>query len=347
MKTDVQKPEKSGHVKGAMTALFVLGLGLLATPLYLVGMRYYHAQERERIRSVLERAEDVEAVVFGSSHAECVDLDVMGLKGENLFSSAQDMFEIDYKVRSLLPRLKHLETAFVSVSYFSFLYDNAISPEGGKNREGKRLAVYAEYPVTLPCIPGDAGHFLKGILHPLITTDHWRRVFSRRLETSEPPESGKAKTARRDLESVRREIARLGTSPAGRAELIAHAKLRCERYQETIDAMVAEHPGLGEDALDVSTSFVSRLERRNVRVVLFTPPYFRDYNQQFDRTRRHVMEKSVDALISATGVEYYDFSHDAEFETNAALFLNSDHLNELGAALFSLKLKDRMDQRDF
>jgi hypothetical protein len=77
---------------------------------------------------------------------------------------------------------------------------------------------------------------------------------------------------------------------------------------------------------------------------LFTPPYFRAYNQQFDMTWQHVMETSINALIKTTGVEYHDFSHDAEFETNTALFVNSDHLNELGAALFSLKLKGRMDQ---
>ena len=343
MTTDEHRPEKNDMAKGMKAVLFVVILGLLAAPLYLVGMRYYHTDERGRIRSILERSADIEAVVWGSSHAECVDLDIMGLKGENLFSTAQDMFEIDYKVRALVPHLNHLKTAFVSVSYFSFLYDNAISPEGGKNREGKRISVYAEYPVTLPYIKGDAGHFLKGILHPLITTDHWRRVFSNRLEERKQP-APEEKRGRPSLESLRQEIARLTSPPDQEATLAAHAGVRCERYAATIKAMMEQHPGLREDALDIAKSFIARLQHRGVRVILFTPPYYRAYNQQFDKTWQRVMETSINALNKTTGVEYHDFSHDAEFEANPALFLNSDHLNDLGAALFSLKLKRRMEQ---
>ena len=73
---------------------------MVSAVLYRVGQGYYYVQEREKIAEMVAGPEVVEAAVWGSSHARCIQLGRMGLRGKNLFSRGQDLFEVEYKVQS-------------------------------------------------------------------------------------------------------------------------------------------------------------------------------------------------------------------------------------------------------
>lgn len=316
---------------------------ILMTPLFLLGSRYYHAEERARIAAIIDDPENLETVVWGSSHAECIELDAMGLRGENLFSSAQDLFEVEYKIRALLPYLSRLQTAFISMSYFTYIIDNSISRDPNRSRAGIRVKLYAEYPATLPFIKGDASSFAYGMLHPLITNDHWKSVvLGPPKESIRLPEKPMKQVRRININKIRAKVKSLKENPAADARLLKHAKARVLRYRSLFGRMIERHPGLQSDVFETAVSLIRRLQEKNVRVVLFTPPYYKTYNQRFNRNWKKSMQRSMKALVNQTGVEYFDFSKDAEFESTPGLFKDSDHLNALGSKFFSLKLEERL-----
>ncbi len=339
------KPSKNERpLKNALNALlFSGGLLLVIAPLYCLGSRYYHTFERTRIASLTHDPAYLQNAVWGSSHAECIDLKAMGRNGENLFSSAEDLFEVEYKVRSLLPYLTHLDTAFISMSFFSFVIDNAISRDPNRSRAGLRVNLYAEYPATLPFIPGDGSYFVFGMLYPLVTTDHWHKVF---FEEPDPafvaPEPFPQTMRPASIEAVRRKIHAMKESQQRVAWLQKHATARVRRYKDMFGRMLHRHPGLQKDAFDTAVSIVRRLQERDIRVVLFTPPYYRSYNEAFNRKWKADMRRAMKDLEAKTGVEYYNFSEDDEFVNSTKPFKDSDHLNHIGSKLFSLKLRRAM-----
>lgn len=324
--------------------LFAGGLAAVLALLVRVGHHHYPSLDDGRIAALAANPDNLEAVVWGSSHAESVDLDIMGLKGENLFFVAQDLFEIEYKVRALAPKLPKLRTALVSISYFSFHFDNRISLKGKRDRGAIRVQMYATYPKTLPWIAGDSGRFALGLLYPLVTTDHWRRVVSPKpLSPPTPPRSVPPRPEVRTLAAAGDDLDALAVSPSWAAYLRRHAEERCTSYGPLIENMLRRHPRLTTDALEAATRFVTFLQKRGVRVVLFTPPFYREYNRLFEDEWQDDMRDAVSELEARTGVEYHDFSRDPEFERSPQFFKNADHLSEPAAALFSLKLKRSMD----
>ncbi len=326
-------------------ALFLTGLCLFVILLCAIGSRYYYVRERAEIRRLIEHPEVVKTAVWGSSHAECIQLGKMGLMGVNLGARAQDLFEIQYKVESLAPRLGQLKTALISMSYFSFLYDNSVSLEHRKSRDAIRIKMYALYPFHLPYIRGDAGNFIFGVLYPVLTLDHWRRVFLEAPPTLKPDRPLPSRSTKpMPIALLRKRVAVQKEKEDAISKLKFHAKRRTAGYIPLIRRMASVHPNLEQETLAAATRAVLLLKERGVRVVLFTPPYYKEYNRLFRAAWKRSMLKTTRGLAKRTGVEYYDFATDPEFESTPKLFKNSDHLNTLGAALFSAKLKERMDR---
>lgn len=326
---------------------FVALCAAMVALLYRVGWPHYHAEERARIRAVLDAPDRVEVLVLGSSHAQAIDLEAMGLRGENLFMVAQDMFETAYGARVMAPRLPRLALVFVSVSNFTFLHDNGPFRRGGvRTRSVLRVKMYARYPISLDSIPGDASNALKGLLHPIVTEDHWRRVFEHPRWSAPPrpaPRPAEA-PAPLELETVRREVA-ASTAARSHEEHARYAATRCGNDRVTNALMLEANPRVTEMVAATTRELIAGLRARGVRVVFFTPPYYVAYNEACDERWRQLMLDEMGRIARETGVEYYDFSRDPEFERDPRLFTNADHLNGRGARLFSARLREAMAAR--
>ena len=119
------------------------------------------------------RAADFEALVVGCSHGRGIDLDRMGFVGVNLSMPWLDLFEIDYQLRALLPRLPKVRTVFIAVPYFAFSWDNSLIRDS-QLLISRRLFYY--HAPFFSFMPGDYENFIKGKLWRLLRPDHWEHV---------------------------------------------------------------------------------------------------------------------------------------------------------------------------
>src|SRR5262249_32130234 len=114
-----------------------------------------------------------------------------------------------------------------------------------------------------------------------------------------------------------------------------HALERCQQYGGYIDNMREHRGGLDEATENMLTHLVRELERSSIRVIFFTPPYYRAYNKGFHPRRKTPPPHPAGRSAAAPHPRYFDFSTEADFIDDRDLFLDSDHLGTRGKAKFS------------
>ena len=72
----------------------------------------------------------------------------------------------------------------------------------------------------------------------------------------------------------------------------------------------------------------------DITPILITTPFSSYYQNLVPESFLQEFQKTVTAIASATGVEYYDYSCDERFRDNLEYFMDADHLTEEGAAYF-------------
>ena len=115
------------------------------------------------------------------------------------------------------------------------------------------------------------------------------------------------------------------------------------RQHYRIGLSLKNRPTLVEDAFQTVAETVRALQRRRIRVIFCTPPYFAAYSEAFDPNVRRVMHAKMQQLQQTLQVEYYDFSVDPQFSHDETLFCDSHHLNRAGSTAFSTKFKAQID----
>jgi hypothetical protein len=315
-----RKTLRTGLHIGAFWSILLLTLYIL----YLAGASYYDTAENKKVRKVLSNPEYSEALVFGSSHANAINLLLLDYNGTMLHHNGADMFEVSYKLNTLIPRLANLKTVMISVSYFSFEYDNAayINRQGVDTRADRRIRLYAAYH-SMDYIEGDFRNYLKGKLYPLVTIDHWEKILC-----------GSRPYQRRINMEMRMKMTQ------SEKFLRNDAMVKVKYLKKNIENMQANNPDLHEKALAAIEDVLSLLKKyENIRIVFVTPPFYHAYNEVYPAEFKTRMHSNMDYLQTRYNIEYYDFSKDKEFANDHTLFVNSNHLNNRGIVLFCSKLK--------
>jgi hypothetical protein len=325
----------------------LIGVGLLSTVLGpladrvapLEDWRVEHQRNRDQL---FENRESIEAITLGNSHSDSLDYSVMGIEGQSVALAAADLFEIEKYALTLVEELPRLETVFIAISYYSFSRDNAHF----QSLESRRIGFYSMVPVW-SAIEGDTQNFLLGKVdaythvRSVVRSDHWQGVL-RRLFSSSSPESLLT------YDGVRTTSAWGECSHYTDEQLDAHAFEIAGRNVSSSMEMAAAHPGLEQDTFDALSRTIERLKSRGIQVILFTPPYYRMYNEYFEEQGSAIIEQwrqETGRLQEIYQVPYYDFSRDAEIITHPELFYNSDHLSECGIKVFSEKLLQKMGEK--
>lgn len=321
----------------ARSALF-WGIGLcLFAALYAVSSTVapVYPEASERMDLLKRKKDSIKVVTTGNSHNVAIDFETLGVNGFHLWRGAEDLFETRYTLEDAVPRLPNLECVLMPASYFVLRRDNAASPS--TNHAQRRRDVYGSTP-SLSYIDGDLRNFFVAKLAPITRTDHWKGV----------------------------PLALLGKEPSpGRFEVrddgwiayfedqdsLSHATLKAYSKEEVLDnislqeEMVENHPDLVQDAYDAWEDIAAYLEKRQIPLVIFTPPYYTKYTQQFDRETIDEMKTLVRRLVDHySNVTYYDFSQDTAFVRRSAYYRDADHLNVHGAKAFSAELKTHLIQ---
>jgi hypothetical protein len=314
---DPPSASRLGLVRLGRAVAFLLGLAAVVAVLYRVGVPHYQTPKLKAEKLRLADAKTAKVLIFGNSHALGIEPEYGGFRGTNFGRGGQDLFELAHTARYVLPRAPQAKTVLISLSYFSFSLDNAAYwKRGAQTHIGRRLHTYSAFP-RLDFIAGDTGPYLKGLLYPLVTSDHWAQIFTRApaMEADDDEEE----------KLVRRSAAQLGPI----------ARRRVRSYASMMKNMNGNNPEIANDTYATLRGLIEELQARGVTVALFTAPYWKAYNKQFPKKHRQRLAENARELSKRTGVRHYDFSDDARFSDAPELFANADHLNVDGKRIFS------------
>jgi hypothetical protein len=82
-----------------------------------------------RMAGLLGKVESVEAIAVGNSHSCALDFQELGIDGYRIAGGGNDIFEVEYQIKSLVPLLENLKYVFLNVSYFTFCSSNSTLSE--------------------------------------------------------------------------------------------------------------------------------------------------------------------------------------------------------------------------
>lgn len=324
--------------------IFIIGFWLLSVPLAafadrLSPMNVYSESEADRIKNLLQKRDIITAISIGNSHSGAIDFDTFGVDGQILARAGTDLFEVNQYAKSVVPRIPQLRTVFIAISYFSFYRNNLIF----KDTRNLRIELYAMLPTWKP-LPGDFEYLFLGKIHKYFRTmsivrpDNWHDVFTAASEgqIKEDPLSNNLVQSitpwgtcthynQKDLTDIGNEI---GFKAADN-----HMK------------MYTADPNIREESFQALADTIQLFKDKNIRIILFTPPYHISYNNRFleiapDMVKH--MSSTMEKLSEEYDVEYYNAASLPEFSTHPELFFNSDHLNECGCRAFSEYLLSQM-----
>lgn len=325
--TDPHAGRRLRLVRLARAAIFLLGLAAIVAVLYRVGESHYQTPKLKAEKLRLAQAKTAKVLIFGNSHALGIVPEYGGFHGTNFGRGGQDLFELAHTARYVLPRAPQAKTVLISLSYFSFAIDNAAYVKGGvQTHIGRRLHTYAAFP-RFDFIDGDTGPYLKGLLYPLVTSDHWAQVLTRAPAV--------------ELEDDEEEVVERKSA----AQLGRQSRRRVRSYVSMMRNMKQNNPDVAQQTYATLRTLIAELQARGVTVALFTAPYWQAYNEQFPRTHRRRVAENARELAKAMGVRYYDFSDDSKFSDAPEIFANSDHLNIDGKRIFSKAIAELPEVR--
>lgn len=93
--------------------------------------------------------------------------------------------------------------------------------------------------------------------------------------------------------------------------------------------------------VDYNVQYLNKIgewcKRRNVNIIVITPPMWEKYVDMVDPKQIAVMHDVINAFVSKYNAKYRDYLRDGRFRGRD--FRDSDHLSDLGAEKFSLILK--------
>ncbi len=309
------------------------GLATIASTVSPDGTTTFLQIDQHNLEEVLAHKNSVESIVLGSSHGDDIDFSVMNYDGYSLARAWGDLFEIQYYLNYLVPRLPKLEVVFIPVSYFTLDWDNAKIEDVSL----RRTQIYETIPSWVP-ISGDLKNYLIGKgtkllpIQTILREDNWKGIFQDLL--SNGPE-------------------RLNQPPSIKCEypqLAVLAQLSRSRAEEQILFAREVHqnrPEIREDTLQVLKEIISYLNEKEIKVVLFSPPYYEVYSEYFMKHAPDLTEnlaETMSNLQSEFSIIYFDYSIDERFNSDYTLFKDADHLNPCGKKLFSTLLYEDINK---
>lgn len=287
---------------------------------------------RAHIDAMMRQAQHIEAITVGHSHNRAIDFEALGLAGWPLWVPGADISEAAYVTRNVVPVLPNLRLVLVPLSLAEFDYTYSDNPSARRNW---RTMYHVSLPTWRSYLPidGNVKSLVRGKLAPLARPDQWKRLIQRlagnpytrtsedwyryaweRTPTPMKDEAWLAGTEALAMDQIRG-LPRISATPSA-------ASLRVARQIEKL---------------------VQDLHARDIRVIFYTPPYVPRYTRTYLRERPHTlkqMRSHIEDLREALQIEYYDFAQDTSFTHHPDYFDDGNHLSEVGAEVFTRRLKE-------
>jgi hypothetical protein len=271
-----------------------------------------------RVQATIADIDSVEIMLLGNSHIR-YGIEPALLPGVTRVIGLHwnDLFEVRHQVQTLLPRAPRLRTVIISVSYYSFHWDNALGDDD--YYLSSRKLFYAEQPRSR-WIPGDFRNFALAQTYWLARPDHWYNVI-RGLRHGIEWESG---------ENPIRTV----------AELEQDAQRRIDDFTRSMAVMLEQREDLVDRTYAALAETIGLLKDHGVDVLLVTPPHYEGYHELLrDLPVRLEMPYLAQRIAEEHGIIWVDAGNNGlSFESH--LFRDSDHLNQEGRQIFTQWLSE-------
>lgn len=306
--------------------LFVSGGVLAIAAAYAVSEAVdpVYPELRAKVSLLRTRGAELNALTVGDSHSQAIEFDALGMRGMHFWEPGQDALEADYMARFAAARVPELRLVLLAASYELHRFDHAVVTS--ENATDLRRQMYARAP-ALRYIPGDRDLWMSSHFAALARADHWRGVLAH-LGDPAPPvrltRDGKLPEAAPPVLS-RDSLARFGIR-------------RAEEHRRGAEESARNDPATPARIAARLEGLARELGRRDVALVLYTPPYHETYLRHAPRDAVEEMRVALEPVLRLPNVLWLDFGTHPSFTGRDDLFRNSDHLNPAGARAFSTLL---------
>lgn len=305
--------------------LFLSILLILAGAASRVSRMYPHGdavkRHMDRIHTTYRQADSIEILLLGNSHITYgVDAEMLPGRAQVLGLHWNDVFEVRHQLRVLLPLMPQLHTAIISLSYFSFHWDNAVGDDD--YYLSSRRLFYSEQGLG-PWIPGDFDNYVVGKTFWLSRPDHWYNVVAGlrggiEWESVDPP-----------LQSWE--------------DLEKDAEMRTERFMRSTAVMQESRDDLLKATHDATVETIRMLRSRGVTVVFVTPPLHETYQSRVEATSIPAEMRGIAQGIAKKHDVVWIDGRESGLSQSAELFMDSDHLNRAGRARFTGWMLEKLE----
>lgn len=300
--------------------------------------------------------DEIEALSLGSSYANNIHFDSLGVKGFNFYEPAGDIEETLFKFIRIFPETPKLKYVFLPANPGNLLINHSAYDKG------ERTSNWIE---NTPLFYFDyfsyANYLAVNKLSYLLPISDFNKIITSKIK-------GEA----RDLIMHNKENGEFGhncfyvnESEISMEDGIIHGYLRSlvkpeciERFAKSTVALHKQYMNLSldyePDVVQINVNRIVKmadmLHSREASLVLFVPPFTRQYYespeiQSLINENTRIMEE----LSRHEAIQFYDY-HDYFYEEldegNNNYFYDDDHLALPGAKIFSTALKEEILKKD-
>lgn len=307
----------------------------LSFPFFIIlfmdtSLRMQNSLFKEKYEGAKESQDSIEIVILGTSRAAYgVNPEAFDLYAYNLANLGQSLYFDKRITLSLLPGMKNLKYAFISIDYHSLAFSSQHNGDfwsyyGNGIKYKDTSYIWANISPTLfGYTPKVAYAMLKNRF--LNLWEHGPDIVDFEVESGvdiyKPAVKGFVALEGRDSLNFNHEA------------YIVSSKW----YTEVIDES-DEKDEIVQDLKD----FIEILLADGVTPILFTPPTYREYNSYLNQSYIKNNIQISEYIAKKYGIEYWDFHDSKIFSIDD--FHDMEHLNAKGAMKFSKMLNDSIER---
>lgn len=294
--------------------LAVAALLWLGGAAYRQTTAYRNLERTEETEKYRDMPKEITFAAFGSSHGR--DAFRTEDYGEGFFNFSMSAQTPQYdlmQLREFSERMAPDATVVLTVSYISPFWTD--TEEQFAAKQGRYYRILSPRNI----VDCDEGRWLLERFSPVLTAES-STVLSAFLRPPEPMNAT--------------------DEPKLTEEGIIEEKERIRRNH--VRQHIAAIPDGNPVMLDAYREIFSLCEKNGWNAVLVTPPYPAVYTECFPSEMLERFRAIVEALSEESSVPWLNYAQDGEFTENFAYFKNIDHLNSVGAHIFSLRVQEEL-----
>lgn len=266
-------------------------------------------------REWIERnGKGVSTIILGNSHTFDGIQPLLMDSAFNLSNSAQGLEYDRYLLKFAYEKCTNLKTVILSLDYMNLFM---VSPEDAEDHRLVYYTIYLGYDKHSRLSKYGYELFTKDIMIDKIKTYVNSKLNGKIYETCDT----------------------LGSSTANHISLFEEGNLG-SKYMDMM--MPLWHDVNDYIAINYCVAKLEEIaafcQEKQLRLILVNLPFYHILNEQAHTSRLTSLDSVANMLKHKYNIEYYDYRTDKNYSHTDSLFINCDHLSDIGAKKFTLEI---------